>query len=67
MPLTVTDRLFTGQRWDATIGLYDYGNSSGIAGRFYDPEIGTFIQPDSNRRKRGIRLTDELDRSVAKR
>jgi RHS repeat-associated protein/uncharacterized repeat protein (TIGR01451 family) len=47
LPLTVTDRLFTGQRWDATIGLYDYGNSSGIAGRFYDPEIGTFIQPDS--------------------
>jgi RHS repeat-associated protein len=41
IPLTVTDRLFTGQRWDATIGLYDYN------ARFYDPQTGTFIQPDS--------------------
>jgi RHS repeat-associated protein len=41
IPLTVTDRLFTGQRWDATIGLYDYN------ARFYDPQAGTFIQPDS--------------------
>ncbi len=47
LPPTATHRLFTGQRWDATIGLYDYGNSTGIAGRFYDPETGTFIQPDS--------------------
>jgi RHS repeat-associated protein len=41
LPLTTTGRLFTGQRWDDTIGLYDYG------ARFYDPETGTFIQPDS--------------------
>jgi RHS repeat-associated protein len=41
LPLTITDRLFTGQRWDDTIGLYDYD------ARFYDPQIGTFIQPDS--------------------
>lgn len=41
LPLTVTDRLFTGQRWDATIGLYDYN------ARFYDPQLGQFTQPDS--------------------
>ncbi|MCP4536695.1 MAG: PKD domain-containing protein, partial [Chloroflexi bacterium] len=41
LTLTVTDRLFTGQRWDGTIGLYDYN------ARFYDPQIGQFTQPDS--------------------
>lgn len=35
-----TDRLFTGQRWDSSIGLYDYG------ARFYDPALGRFISPD---------------------
>ncbi len=35
-----TDRRFTGQRWDDTIGLYDYN------ARYYDPAIGRFIQPD---------------------
>gem|GEM_PF-6308577 len=36
----VTDRLFTGQILDAT-GLYYYN------ARYYDPEIGRFISPDS--------------------
>lgn len=36
-----TDRRFTGQRWDATIGLYDY------RARFYDPYLNRWIQPDS--------------------
>jgi RHS repeat-associated protein len=41
LPAGITDRLFTGQRWDDTIGLYDYN------ARFYDPQIGQFTQPDS--------------------
>jgi RHS repeat-associated protein len=41
LPAGVTDRLFTGQRWESTIGLYDY------QARFYDPQIGQFTQPDS--------------------
>jgi RHS repeat-associated protein len=41
LPADVTDRLFTGQRWESTIGLYDY------RARFYDPSIGQFTQPDS--------------------
>ena len=40
VPLTVTDRLFTGQRFDATFGLYDYN------ARFYDPITGGFTQMD---------------------
>ena len=36
-----TDRRFTGQRWDATIGLYDYN------ARWYDQTLGRFIQPDT--------------------
>ncbi len=35
-----TDRRFTGQRWEATLGLYDY------RARFYDPALGRFLQPD---------------------
>jgi RHS repeat-associated protein len=35
-----TDRLFTGQRFDGTIGLYDYG------ARWYDPALGRFISAD---------------------
>ncbi|RMD59661.1 RHS repeat-associated core domain-containing protein, partial [Candidatus Parcubacteria bacterium] len=35
------DRRFTGQRWDGTIGLYDY------RARYYDPVLGRFVQPDS--------------------
>jgi RHS repeat-associated protein len=36
-----TDRRFTGQRWEASLGLYDY------RARFYDPTLGRFLQPDS--------------------
>ena len=35
-----TDRRFTGQRWEANLGLYDY------QARFYDPTLGRFLQPD---------------------
>ncbi len=35
-----TDRRFTGQRWEGTLGLYDY------RARFYDPALGRFLQPD---------------------
>ena len=37
----VTDRRFTGQRWEANLGLYDY------RARFYDPTLGRFLQPDT--------------------
>jgi RHS repeat-associated protein len=36
-----TDHRFTGQRWEASLGLYDY------KARFYDPILGRFLQPDS--------------------
>ena len=35
-----TDRRFTGQRWEPSLGLYDY------RARFYDPTLGRFLQPD---------------------
>ncbi|MCX7682628.1 MAG: putative toxin, partial [Anaerolineae bacterium] len=38
---TPTAYRFTGQREDATIGLYFYN------ARYYDPALGRFIQPDS--------------------
>ena len=49
LPLTLTDRLFTGQRLDSSTGLYYYN------ARYYDPDpsaslragLGRFIQPDT--------------------
>ena len=38
---TVTDLLYTGQKLDSYINLYWYGS------RWYDNELGRFIQPDS--------------------
>ena len=38
---TLTTWRFTGQREDATIGLYYYG------ARYYDPQLGRFAQPDT--------------------
>ena len=36
-----TDRLYTGQRWDAALGLYDY------RARWYDPALGRFVSADT--------------------
>ncbi len=36
-----TDYRYTGQRYDATVGLYDY------RARWYDPTLARFIQPDT--------------------
>jgi RHS repeat-associated protein len=36
-----TDRRYTGQRWQAQFGLYDYN------ARWYDPELRRFVQPDT--------------------
>jgi RHS repeat-associated protein len=41
LPITLTDRLFTGARFDGTIGLYQMG------ARWYDPALGRRIQADS--------------------
>jgi RHS repeat-associated protein len=41
LPVTLTDRLFTGQRFDSSTGLYYYN------ARYYDPHLGRFIQPDT--------------------
>jgi RHS repeat-associated protein len=41
LPVTLTDRLFTGQRLDSSSGLYYYN------ARYYDPYLGRFIQPDT--------------------
>ncbi len=38
---TPTDKRFTGQTLDASMGLYWYGS------RAYDPVLGRFVQPDS--------------------
>ncbi len=36
---------FTGQDWDADVGLYHYSDGEGN-GRWYDPVSGTFTKPD---------------------
>ncbi len=41
LPVTLTDRLFTGARFDGTIGLYQMG------ARRYDPALGRWIQADT--------------------
>ncbi len=41
LPITLTDRLFTGARFDGTIGLYLMG------ARWYDPALGRWIQADT--------------------
>ena len=38
---TVTDLLYTGQRFEEALGIYNYG------ARWYDPALGRFIQADS--------------------
>ena len=40
LPATLTDRLFTGQTFDAATGLYYYTS------RYYDPLLGQFAQPE---------------------
>jgi RHS repeat-associated protein len=41
LPAALTDRLFTGARFDGTIGLYQMG------ARWYDPALGRWIQADT--------------------
>ena len=41
LPVTLTDRLFTGARFDGTIGLYQMG------ARWYDPALGRWLQADT--------------------
>lgn len=46
LPPGLIDRLFTGQRYDAEPGFYDYARPT-EGTRFYDPHLGQFTQPDS--------------------
>jgi len=41
LPVTLTDRLFTGQRLDSSSGLYYYN------ARYYDPHLGRFVSADT--------------------
>jgi len=41
LPVTLTDRLFTGARFNGTIGLYQMG------ARWYDPALGRWLQADT--------------------
>jgi RHS repeat-associated protein len=41
IPMTLTERLFSGQILDSSTGLYYYGH-----GRYYDSTIGRYISPD---------------------
>ncbi|MFN8471516.1 MAG: RHS repeat-associated core domain-containing protein [Anaerolineae bacterium] len=43
--LALTDRLYTGQQYNSLSGLYHYSDSKS-PGRFYDPLLGRFVQPD---------------------
>ncbi len=43
--LLPTERNFTGQLLDANTGLLYYGSSQGY-GRYYDPALARFVQPD---------------------
>ncbi|MDH7475713.1 MAG: RHS repeat-associated core domain-containing protein [Anaerolineae bacterium] len=54
LPVTLTERLFTGARFDGTIGLYQMGaRFDGTIGlyqmgaRWYDPALGRFVSPDT--------------------
>jgi len=40
-PSTPPEFGFTGQRFESSVGLYDYG------ARWYDPSLGRFLQPDT--------------------
>ncbi|MFN8482986.1 MAG: RHS repeat-associated core domain-containing protein [Anaerolineae bacterium] len=44
--LALTDQLYTGQQYNTLSGLYHYSDGKS-AGRFYDPLLARFIQPDS--------------------
>ncbi len=44
-PLT-TDQLYTSQQYNSLSGLYHYSDGKS-AGRFYDPLLARFVQPDS--------------------
>ncbi|MFN8499958.1 MAG: RHS repeat-associated core domain-containing protein [Anaerolineae bacterium] len=44
--LALTDQLYTGQQYNSLSGLYHYSDGK-ISGRFYDPLLARFIQPDS--------------------
>jgi RHS repeat-associated protein len=39
-------RRFTSQSLDDETGLYYYGSANGPYGRYYDPRLGRFVQPD---------------------
>ena len=47
-----TDRRYTGQRWEASLGLYDYG------ARFYSPGLGRFASRFSYEQL--VRMRDAL-------
>jgi RHS repeat-associated protein len=47
LPADLTDRLFTGARFDGTIGLYHMG------ARWYDPALGRWMQADKHRAESG--------------
>ena len=52
-----TDRRFTGQREEVTLGVYDYG------ARFYSPGLGRFLSADTLVPEAG-RLSPRVDNST---